>query len=277
MASIEVPSLVMTTILPRERTRCPALWTIELPSPASSFNPAASLRGELRHSFRSRGTAEHLTLDFSNSLVLIQNLAHPSSMTSQESLEDIFAIRWPRPGLPEDEQAPVAARHAALDARGKSQAAFFEKLRAAEKEHGPDHDPLLVALEELAEIKRVADEQMRLLLAYGRVYVTPRPHTLETLGQAVGLTPSGVSRAFGAKEVLAVGSLTGQRPTAVEIRDHDPEFFTGDASRRRCTWGGSKDNPCTDEPKYAVTDKSGTKWACCDRHLPGYLRSRPRT
>jgi hypothetical protein len=116
---------------------------------------------------------------------------------------------------------------------------------------------------------------MRLLLAYGRVYVTPRPHILETLSQAAGLTPSGVSRAFGAKKVLAVGNLTGHRPAAAEVNDHRPDLFPGDDSRRRCTWGGSKSNPRTDEPKYAFTDKSRTKWACCDSHLPGYLRSRP--
>ncbi|WP_306193266.1 hypothetical protein, partial [Streptomyces sp. MK5] len=88
-------------------------------------------------------------------------------------------------------------------------------------------DPLLASLEDLVAIKKAADEQIRLLLAYGRVYVTPRPHTLETLGEAAGLTPSGVSRAFGAKEVLAVGDLTGRRPAAVEISDHDPEVFAG--------------------------------------------------
>ncbi|WP_159401174.1 hypothetical protein [Streptomyces sp. NRRL B-24484] len=195
-------------------------------------------------------------------------------MTSQELLDDVLAIRWPH--FPEDDQTPRQVRGAAVDDARKPRLAFIQQLGAAVEEHGPDHDPLLAALEDLVAIKKAADEQIRLLLAYGRVYVTPRPHTLETLGQAASLTPSGVSRAFGAKEVLAVGDLTGRRPAAVEIDDHDPELFPGDDSRRRCTWGGSKNNPCTDEPKYAVTDKSGTKWACCDSHLPGYLRSRPR-
>ncbi|MFF3351097.1 hypothetical protein ACFYWN_00420 [Streptomyces sp. NPDC002917] len=197
-------------------------------------------------------------------------------MTSLETLDDISAIRWPQPHFPEDDQTPPAELRTELDAAWSSQKAFMQRLRAAAADHGPDYDPLLVALEDLVAIKNAADEQIRLLLAYGRVYVTPRPHTLETLGQAAGLTPSGVSRAFGAKEILAVGNLTGQRPAAVEINDHHPDLFPGDDSRRRCTWGGSKNNPCTDEPKYAVTDKSGTKWACCDSHLPGYLRSRPR-
>jgi hypothetical protein len=180
------------------------------------------------------------------------------------------------PYFPEDDQTPPAERAAASADTSKARSAFILKLEAAAADQGPDHDPLLAALEDLVTIKKAADEQIRLLLAYGRVYVTPRPHTLETLGRAAGLTPSGVSRAFSAKEILSVGDLTGRRPAAAEIDDHDPDLFSGDDSRRRCTWGGSKNNPCTDEPKYAVTDKSGTKWACCDNHLPGYLRSRPR-
>ncbi|MET8956260.1 hypothetical protein [Streptomyces sp. NPDC004533] len=197
-------------------------------------------------------------------------------MTShQDLLNDVFAIRWPLPYFDEFEP-PGASRGAAVDDARRPRMAFLRRWGAAQEEHGPDYDPLLAALGDLVAIKKAADEQIRLLLAYGRVYVTPRPHTLETLGQAADLTPSGVSRAFGAKEILAVGDLTGQRPAAVEISDYDPDVFAGEASRRRCTWGGSKDKPCTDEPKYAVTDKSGTRWACCDSHLPGYLRSRPR-
>lgn len=208
----------------------------------------------------------------------MQNFVHDSNMGYQEQVEDIFAIRWPMPHCPES--APPHGHRActaAVEAAMNNRTAFFRTMRAAGEVHGPDYDPLLVALEDLVAIKKAADEQIRLLLAYGRVYVTPRPNTLETLGQAAGLTPSGVSRAFGSKEILAVGDLTGRRPAAAEITDHDPDLFPGDASQRRCTWGGSKNSPCTGEPKYAVTDKSGTKWACCDSHLPGYLRSRPRT
>ncbi|MFE2541715.1 hypothetical protein [Actinacidiphila glaucinigra] len=197
-------------------------------------------------------------------------------MTTQEMFDDILAIRWPRPHFPEGDPTPQAVRSDAVDHAFRSRSAFLQQWADAASDRGPDHDALLAALEDLVAIKNAADEQIRMLLAYGRVYVTPRPHTLETLGEAAGLTPSGVSRAFGAKEVLAVGELTGRRPAAVEISDHDADLFPGDASRQRCTWGGSKKNPCTDDPKYAVTDKSGTRWACCDGHLPGYLRSRPR-
>ncbi|CAG7618248.1 hypothetical protein [Actinacidiphila bryophytorum] len=179
-------------------------------------------------------------------------------MTSQELLDDIAAIRWPD----------------GADDAAENRRAFVRRQGAEAEAHGPHRDPLLTSLADLVAVKKAADEQIRLLLAYGRVYVTPRPHTLESLGQAADLTPSGVSRAFGAKEVMTVGTLTDRRPAAV-VADHNPDDIPGPESRRRCTWGGSRKNPCTEPPKYTVTDKSGTKWSCCDTHLPAYLRSRP--
>ncbi|MGW4198847.1 hypothetical protein [Streptomyces sp. NPDC005004] len=186
----------------------------------------------------------------------------------QARYEDISAIRWPRPADPQQEDIDT------LNARHLAWNAWFRKTGKAAQEHGPQHDALLVALEDLVEIKRDADEKIRLLLAYGRIFHQPRPHTLESLGAAAGLSPSGVSRAFGAEEVMAVAELTGKRPPAVDVQRHDPDVISGHASKNRCTWGGSEAKPCTETPKYAVTDKSGAKWACCDKHLPGYLRSR---
>ncbi|MEV1004898.1 hypothetical protein [Nonomuraea sp. NPDC050202] len=103
------------------------------------------------------------------------------------------------------------------------------------------------------------------------------PHTLETLGQAADLSPSGASRAFEADEIVEVGDRTGLRPPAAKIEDYDPrDPRLGQASRTRCTWGGGdRNNPCPDAPKYTVTDKSGTRWSCCKGHLPRYLASRP--
>lgn len=182
--------------------------------------------------------------------------------------EDISAIRWPRPADPQqDEPDALKARYLAWNA-------WWKKTVKAAQEHGPQHDALLVALEDLVEIKRDADEKIRLLLAYGRIFHQPRPHTLESLGAAAGLSPSGVSRAFGAEEVMAGAELTGKRPPAVDVQRYDPDVISGQAGKDRCIWGGSKAKPCTETPEYAVTDKSGAKWACCDKHLPGYLRSR---
>ncbi|MFI7114576.1 hypothetical protein ACIBK9_50280 [Nonomuraea sp. NPDC050227] len=83
--------------------------------------------------------------------------------------------------------------------------------------------------------------------------------------------------AVQADEVVEVGDRTGLRPPAAKIEDYDPDDpRLGRASRTRCTWGGGdRNNPCRNHPKYTVTDKSDTRWACCDDHLPRYLASRP--
>ncbi|GAA4834998.1 hypothetical protein [Kitasatospora terrestris] len=162
-------------------------------------------------------------------------------MTSQELLDDLRAICSPLP----PEGAGTAGR-----------------------------DPLLAALGDLAAVHGAADERVRLLLAYGRIFATPRPRTPQALGEAAGLTPAGVGDAFGAGEVRRVGRLTGRWPAAADLDDHHRAGISGKESRLRCTWGGDRLNPCGEKPKYAVVDARGAQWACCDGHLPGYLRSR---
>ncbi|GAA4976212.1 hypothetical protein GCM10023334_102500 [Nonomuraea thailandensis] len=193
-------------------------------------------------------------------------------------LTDLAAIRYPMPVVTEHDESTSEAFDAAAAGVEEARAAFVESLDAAWNAHGPGFDPLLTTIEDLVAIKKDADTQIRLLLAYGRAYVAPRPYTLESLGQAADLSPSGASRAFGADEVVEVGDRTGLRPPAATIEDYDrADRRLGQASRTRCTWGGGdRNNPCPHPPKYTVTDKSGTRWACCDHDLPRYLASRPR-
>ncbi|MFI6736921.1 hypothetical protein ACIBI9_28680 [Nonomuraea sp. NPDC050451] len=198
-------------------------------------------------------------------------------MTSREMLTDLAAIRHPMPVATEHDDTTSESFDTAVAAIEEARAAFVESLDAAWNASGPGFDPLLTTIEDLVVVKKDADTQIRLLLAYGRAYVAPRPYTLEILGQAADLSPSGASRAFGADEVVEVGDRTGLRPPATKIEDYDPDDpRLGQASRTRCTWGGGdRNNPCPNHPKYTVTDKSGTRWACCDDHLPRYLASRP--
>jgi hypothetical protein len=57
-------------------------------------------------------------------------------------------------------------------------------------------DPLLTALEDAAQRKQQASRDMRLLLAYAREVVTPRPYRLADLAQAAGISISGVRTAY---------------------------------------------------------------------------------
>ncbi|MFD0480404.1 hypothetical protein ACFQ0B_78985 [Nonomuraea thailandensis] len=111
-------------------------------------------------------------------------------------LTDLAAIRYPMPVVTEHDESTSEAFDAAAAGVEEARAAFVESLDAAWNAHGPGFDPLLTTIEDLVAIKKDADTQIRLLLAYGRAYVAPRPYTLESLGQAADLSPSGASRAF---------------------------------------------------------------------------------
>ena len=53
---------------------------------------------------------------------------------------------------------------------------------------------------------------MRLLIAYGREFVGPRPYTLDGLAQAAGMSISGVRTSYDDDEIAEVAALTGARP-----------------------------------------------------------------
>jgi hypothetical protein len=57
-------------------------------------------------------------------------------------------------------------------------------------------DPLLAALADARRRKEQAATDMRLLLAYAREIVTPRPYRLADLAQAAGISLSGVRTAY---------------------------------------------------------------------------------
>ena len=62
-------------------------------------------------------------------------------------------------------------------------------------------DALLAALADARRRKDQAARDMRLLLAYAREIVTPRPYRLADLAQAAGLSISGIRTAYTASDV----------------------------------------------------------------------------
>jgi AraC-like DNA-binding protein len=75
-------------------------------------------------------------------------------------------------------------------------------------------DALLEALRTVRQRKEKADQDMRLLLAYAREHVTPRPYRLADLAQAAGMSISGVRTAYRQADIdLAARAVTadGQR------------------------------------------------------------------
>ena len=72
-----------------------------------------------------------------------------------------------------------------------------------------DADPLLAALADAAQRKQGADHDMRLLLAYARDQVRPRPYRLADLAQAAGMSISGIRTAYTQADIDHAARLTG--------------------------------------------------------------------
>ena len=70
-------------------------------------------------------------------------------------------------------------------------------------------DPLLAALIEARERKRRADHDMRLLFAYAREHVQPRPYRLADLADAAGMSISGIRTAYSQADIEHAARLTG--------------------------------------------------------------------
>ena len=70
-------------------------------------------------------------------------------------------------------------------------------------------DPLLAALADSAQRRQRADQQIRLLLAYAREHVQPRPYRLADLAQAAGMSLSGIRTAYTQADIDQAAALTG--------------------------------------------------------------------
>ena len=70
-------------------------------------------------------------------------------------------------------------------------------------------DALLEAIRAVCQRKEKADRDMRLLLAYAREHVKPRPYRLADLAQAAGMSISGVRTAYSQADIdLAARAVT---------------------------------------------------------------------
>jgi hypothetical protein len=70
-------------------------------------------------------------------------------------------------------------------------------------------DPLLAALADARKRKERADRDIRLLLAYAREHVQPRPYRLADLADAAGMSLSGVRTAYTQADIDHAAALTG--------------------------------------------------------------------
>lgn len=77
-------------------------------------------------------------------------------------------------------------------------------------------DALLSALQDARQRKDAADRDLRLLLAYAREIITPRPYRLADLAQAAGTSISGVRTAYNQVDVENAAQLAADTGRHIE-------------------------------------------------------------
>ncbi|MFF5108282.1 hypothetical protein [Streptosporangium sp. NPDC000509] len=95
--------------------------------------------------------------------------------------------------------------------RASSQRDAVQKELAAQiKEADGAFDPLISSLRELGRKKREVEEQMRLLVTYGREFVRPEPYRLAALAEAAGMSISGVRGMYDSVDIQRVADAIGR-------------------------------------------------------------------
>lgn len=133
-------------------------------------------------------------------------------MTISDLCESIATLLVPAPGPNERSGDPDLLLDDLLEVRRST----AERLRAISE--GTDEDPLLVALSEAYARRSQADRELRLLLAFGREFVRPRPYELAALAGAGGFSASGTKTAYKGHHVAAVAAALGRSPVSRRVR-----------------------------------------------------------
>jgi len=81
---------------------------------------------------------------------------------------------------------------------------------------GWGEDPLLHVLDVARRRRAQLDEDIRLLLALGREFVTPKPYEFSSLARAAGLTQYLVRKAYGPEDIECVRQVTKLEPRTAE-------------------------------------------------------------
>ncbi|WP_158892373.1 hypothetical protein [Amycolatopsis anabasis] len=136
-------------------------------------------------------------------------------MVTRDIFQDLAALADPVP-LPEKYEGKTGYEFdelLATNARRRLdvvQREYAKNLREAWEL--TEQDPLLAELVYVRHVLLAAEKRLRMLIAYGREFVQPRPYRLEDLAQAAGMSISGARTAYDENEVEAVAELTGAKP-----------------------------------------------------------------
>ena len=132
-------------------------------------------------------------------------------MAAKDICDHVAALAHPLPTSPSEVEPPEALPDAQDQIR-EDQENYAHNLRGAWDD--ADIDPLLSEIEAVRRERSKLDHQLRMLIAYGREFVGPRPYPLNTLATAAGLgSHSSVRTFYGEEEIEAVAAITGAKRT----------------------------------------------------------------
>ncbi|MFC7342039.1 hypothetical protein [Saccharopolyspora griseoalba] len=130
-------------------------------------------------------------------------------MAAKDICDHVAALANPLPTSPSEVQPPEALPDAQDQIR-EDQDNYAHNLRGAWE--AEDIDPLLTEIEMVRKERSKLDHQLRMLIAYGREFVGPRPYPLNTLATAAGLgSHSSVRTFYDEDEIEAVAAITGAK------------------------------------------------------------------
>jgi len=137
-------------------------------------------------------------------------------MSKRSILEDLAAIVVPDPG-PDDIQPPEMRDEVLPQLREEAERerrAFITERSerwdsAIHDAEDHDFDPVLDEIARAAVDMSTAEARMRLLIAYARNVVRPRPYRLGDLAHASGMSISGVRTAYSNDEINQVRRRLG--------------------------------------------------------------------
>jgi hypothetical protein len=133
-------------------------------------------------------------------------------MATRDIVSDLVNLTYPMPEHPGDDadDHQIDGWSAWAEEVAGQREKFEDQLRLA-WEHQDDYDPLLSEIAACRVAIQAAEQRRRLLVAYGREFVQPRPYKLDDLARAAGMSVSGVRTAYNDTEIAEAARLTGAK------------------------------------------------------------------
>ncbi|MEC3977176.1 hypothetical protein [Amycolatopsis sp. H20-H5] len=129
-------------------------------------------------------------------------------MAKRDMIDDVVDVVHPMPGRRGDDGGE-AANTGRQDVEVQRRV-FEESMRVAEEKADGCYDPLLSEIGRARVQMREAEQRLRLLVAYGREFVSPRPYQLKDLAAAAGYSVSGTRSAYFGDEISEVAARVGR-------------------------------------------------------------------